>query len=214
MLNTFPLTEATLLLPGPAGQLEILATPAKYAQPAATAIICHPHPLFGGTMQNKVVTTLSRAFHNLGLCTVRFNFRGVGKSTGHYAEGVGEIEDLLAVIQWTKQANPDSILWLSGFSFGAYIAASVATRIEVAQLVLIAPAVQHFPMMSLPPLLAPCLVVQGDKDDVVSPGAVYEWANTRHPHPELIRFPQATHFFHGQLTELRNTIEKRFLSLP
>jgi len=215
MTKIFLEVDTMFFLPGPIGQLEVMTAPAIIGQPTkAIAIICHPHPLFGGTMHNKVVTTLSRAFQNLGLCTVRFNFRGVGKSTGSYAEGIGEMEDLLAIIQWVESENAGVAIWLAGFSFGAYIAARMATQWAASQLILVAPPVVHFPMAELPPFHSPCLVLQGEQDEIVSPLAVYEWVDSRQPKPTIIHFPNTTHFFHNHLTELRKTLEGVFLSFP
>jgi alpha/beta superfamily hydrolase len=208
-MTSFPQTETTFLLPGPAGNLEVLATPIKSgASPrAAIAVICHPHPLFAGTMTNKVVSTLARAFDDLGLPTVRFNFRGVGKSEGTHADGIGEIDDLLAVVAWAKKCFPESDIWLAGFSFGAAVSAQAATRIPIAQLVSIAPPVPRFNLLTLPPITCPWLVVQGEEDDVVIPNDVYAWVETRDPAPQLIRLPLAGHFFHGKLLELRELLE-------
>jgi len=206
-MQSFPLTETTFLLPGPVGDLEVLVTPNENSTRAATAIVCHPHPLYGGTMNNKVVTTLARTFRDLGLHVVRFNFRGIGKSVGQYAEGKGELDDLLAIVAWVKQVRPQDEIWLSGFSFGACIAAKAATQISVAQLVTIAPAVKHLDMRDLPPITAPWLLVQGENDEVVLPEDVYAWVETRDPQPKLIRLPGAGHFFHGQLMDLRRAIE-------
>ncbi len=212
-MKTFPLTETTFLLPGPAGDLEILtAPPAKDAQKQkAIAIICHPHPLYSGTMNNKVVTTLSRVFTDLGLSTVRFNFRGVGKSAGTYGNAQGEIEDLFAVIQWVQAVCPDYELWLAGFSFGSYISAYAASQIPVAKLVSVAPPVTHFGFPNLPAISCPWIVVQGDLDDVVNPADVYEWMKTVKPAPALIRMSDAGHFFHGKLLELRKLLEAELM---
>ncbi|MES2219253.1 MAG: alpha/beta fold hydrolase [Pseudomonadota bacterium] len=202
--------ESVFLLPGPAGDLEILTAPAKAVSPAndPVGVICHPHPLFGGTMNNKVVTTLARTFAEMGLPTVRFNFRGVGKSTGTFSEGVGEIEDLLAVVEGVKQVKPSASIWLAGFSFGAAVAAHVATRISLAQLVTVAPPVPRFNLLELPDITCPWLVVQGEDDDVVIPADVYAWVATRKPQPKLIKIPNAGHFFHGQLLVLREKIRE------
>lgn len=200
-------TEVTHLIEGPAGQLEIVAEPLD--EPSGIwGIICHPHPLYGGTMTNKVVTTLAKAYQNLGASTVRFNFRGVGRSEGHYGGGDGELDDLLAVIDWIHRENGQQEIWLAGFSFGAYIATKAATMVPAKKLVTVAPAVQHFPMQYIAPILCPWILVQGDQDDVVPPEAVYEWAENRNPPPVILRFPEAGHFFHGQLTELRVRIEE------
>ena len=159
-------------------------------------------------MTNKVVTTLIKAFQAFGLNTIRFNFRGVGKSEGKFDEGNGELQDLLAVIDWVEKENGQQKIWLAGFSFGAFIAASAATQVTVDRLVTVAPPVEHFPMRDLPPITCPWILVQGEKDDVVPSDAVIAWAENRNPKPRIIRFPEAGHFFHGQLTELRTRVEE------
>lgn len=209
-METFPKEETIIILQGPAGDLEILATPNEHAK--ATAIICHPHPLYGGTMYNKVVTTLAKAFFNLNLRTIRFNFRGIGQSSGKHDKGNGETEDTIFLAQWIKTLFPKEDLWLAGFSFGAYVAAKASTQMQVKQLITIAPQVSRFIETKLPPILCPWLLVQGEQDDVVSPEAVFEWIETLHPQPRLIRFPNAGHFFHGQLTELRKRLEEELSS--
>src|SRR5579883_2897349 len=122
-METFPTTEMTFTIPASHGVLEILTSPAQENIPEKniTAIICHPHPLHGGTMTNKVVTTLAKTFRDLGMRTVRFNFRGVGKSEGAFAEGIGETDDLLAVVKWAQTTCSNDKLWLAGFSFGAFV---------------------------------------------------------------------------------------------
>src|SRR5262245_17371247 len=146
--SEFPLSQNLQFITGQAGQIETIVSPPLPAadQPKKIiAIICHPHPLYGGTMNNKVVTTIARALYDLHIWTVRFNFRGIGKSEGSYANGMGEIQDLTAVLAWVREHFPDYEIWLAGFSFGAYIATSVAAHEkEIAQLITIAPAVTHF----------------------------------------------------------------------
>lgn len=206
MIGTLSKHETSQLINGPAGQLEVIMVEATAQEKNAWGVICHPHPLFGGTMHNKVVSVLAKTFQGLGVPTVRFNFRGVGLSQGQFDNGEGELDDLLAVIDWLQQQNVKNELWLGGFSFGAYIAAKAATRIPVSKLVTVAPPVQHFPMDELPPITCPWVLVQGELDDVVPPKAVLDWAQSRHPQPIIIRFPEAGHFFHGQLSELRSSI--------
>jgi uncharacterized protein len=196
------------IIKGPAGKLEMAVSAPSAADRGGFGIVCHPHPLFGGTMNNKVVTTLAKTFQNLGLPTVRFNFRGVGESAGEYAGGTGELEDLLAVIHWLRCEHPHRPIWLAGFSFGAYVAAQAAVQMPFDRLVLVAPPVVNFSMVALPPILSSWVLVQGDKDDVVHPEEVYSWAKGREPQPEVLRFPEAGHFFHGQLTELRARLEE------
>lgn len=209
--TTIATTEKTQEIQGPAGRLELIVGEPSGVPRNAWGIVCHPHPLYGGTMHNKVVTTLTKMFQGLGLTTVRFNFRGVMRSEGRYDNGNGELDDLLAVIDWVQQQSLKNELWLAGFSFGAYIAAKAATQIPVTKLVTIAPPVQHFPMKNLPPILCPWVLVQGEKDDVVPPEDVLKWAEHRDPPPIILRFPEAGHFFHGQLGELRKRIEEALL---
>lgn len=199
--------EITQLINGPAGKLELAVTPAEAEERSAWGVVCHPHPLYGGTMHNKVVTTLAKTFQGMGVTTVRFNFRGVMRSEGLFDNGNGELDDLLAVIDWVQRENIKNEIWLAGFSFGAFIAAKAATQIPVNKLVTVAPPVVHFPMKDLPPITCPWVLVQGELDDVVPPKEVFAWAEARDPQPIIIRFPQAGHFFHGQLSELRSEIE-------
>lgn len=208
MISTLIKTENTDLIKGPAGKLEVILESAKSEERNAIGIICHPHPLFGGTMHNKVVTTLAKTFQHLGLTTVRFNFRGVGRSEGEFAQGHGELDDLLAVIDWMQQQHPKRDIWLAGFSFGAYVAAKAAVQVVPKKLVTIAPPVQNFPMNMLPPILCPWILVQGGQDDVVPAAEVLAWAEERVPKPIIIEFPEAGHFFHGQLGELRARLEE------
>ncbi len=204
-MQHFSETETRLLWPGPAGDVEMITTPGNKP---ITAIVCHPHPLYGGTMSNKVVTTLARTFHDKGLSTIRFNFRGVGKSAGVHDQGHGETDDVIAIAEWIKKERPGDALWLAGFSFGGFVAVSAALRLHPTQLVTIAPQVSRFEGLDLSTLSCPWLVVQGEEDDVISPEAVYHWINHLNPKPMLIRIPGAGHFFHGQLGELRQVIEK------
>lgn len=200
--------ETANIIKGPAGKLEIAIGTPTGIEREAIGVICHPHPLHGGTMYNKVVTTLAKSFQGLGLTTVRFNFRGVGQSQGEFDHGKGEVDDLLAVVKWLQNEMGRKELWLAGFSFGAFIAASGAVQLPVKKLVTVAPPVEHFPMRDIPPILCDWVVVQGEKDDVVPADAVIAWAESRLPPPVLIRFPEAGHFFHGALGELRVRVEE------
>ncbi|MCD6039203.1 MAG: hypothetical protein K0S27_603 [Gammaproteobacteria bacterium] len=204
---SFPSHESTFLFPGPAGDIEIVTTAPESNLPTASVIICHPHPLYGGTLHNKVVSVLARAFQNLGLRTVRFNFRGVGKSAGVHDEGRGETTDVIVLAQWLQMLFPRDALWLAGFSFGGFVAASAATQLSVERLISIAPQVSRFLSPKLSPITCPWVIVQGEEDDIVSPDEVYAWVKTLQPRPQLIRFPGAGHFFHGQLVQLRQTLE-------
>ncbi len=210
--DKFPEGDAHFLIEGDAGSLELLTTspnvPAK-----GVAVICHPHPLYQGTMTNKVVHTLSRAFVNQSLQTVRFNFRGVGKSEGTFGNSIGEVADLMAVLKWIDRVLQTPALWLAGFSFGAYIAAMGAVKHGCRQLYSIAPAVNHQPYAELPPINAPWVIVQGEQDEVIAPNLVYDWyENAKKPNMQLIKMPETSHFFHGHLVTLREHVERVFVS--
>jgi uncharacterized protein len=202
----FPAEAASLLLPGAAGAIEIaVAVPGEGARDGV-AIICHPHPLQGGTMFNKVVTTLDRALGELGLATVRFNFRGVGRSEGAHDEGRGETEDLVAIAEWVRREKPGAALWLAGFSFGSYVALREAASIAPQQMILIAPPVGRWDFSGIAWPACPVLIVQGGDDDVVDPAAVAEWAAQQEPPPTFVRMAEAGHFFHRRLIDLRGAV--------
>jgi hypothetical protein len=198
-----------LHLAGPAGALEaLIACPADETI-AATAVICHPHPLHGGTMQNKVVHTLARGFADLGLRSVRFNFRGVGASEGRFAHGKGETDDLMAVLAWVRAQRPDDAIWLAGFSFGAYVALRAAAHFPIAQLVTVAPAVHLYDFAALATPRAPWLLIQGLHDEVVPATEVLAWAQSLAPGPEVVALPHIGHYFHQRLPELRAVVVER-----
>jgi uncharacterized protein len=210
-IDRFPDTAAELLLPGPAGVLELaIDRPEAEGARMGTAVICHPHPLHGGTMHNKVVTMIERSLRELGLNTVRFNFRGVGRSEGEHDEGRGETLDLLAVAEWVRRVRPDDQLWLAGFSFGAYVALLAARHLPLKQMISVAPPAGRWDFSAVLPPPCPWLVVQGDDDDVVDPQAVYDWIDgipTEDNPPTLVRMPDTGHFFHRRLMDLRGAIK-------
>jgi uncharacterized protein len=200
-----------LSIEGHAGALQaIVEEPGVVEAPsvaaASYAVVCHPHPLYGGTMDNKVVTTVARALQDAGMPTLRFNFRGVGASAGVFDQGVGETADADAVASWGAQRWPGRTMVLAGFSFGAYVALRLAQQRVPRHLITIAPAISLFDVsgMAVPP--CPWLVVQGDADDVVDPAAVVSWVNGLDPKPRLVVLNGAGHFFHGRLQELRNAV--------
>jgi uncharacterized protein len=194
-----------LSLKGPAGTIEtIVEDPGAPA--SSFGVICHPHPLFGGTMENKVVTTVARAMRELGMPTVRFNFRGVGASGGEYDQGVGETADADAVASWGSDRWPGRSLVIAGFSFGGYVALRLAQARPARQLITIAPAVQLVEQGVAAVPRCPWLVVQGDADDVVDPAAVINWVKGLDPMPHLVVLPGVGHFFHGRLRELRDAV--------
>jgi uncharacterized protein len=200
-----------LQIPGPVGPLEVVTScPSCYNGQRPLAIICHPHPLFGGTMRNKVVRTLADTFNTMGLLSITFNFRGVEQSRGRFDHGRGESEDLLTIAGYFRKRYPHAPIWLAGFSFGAYVALRSQREISADRLLLVAPPVTLFDFTSLPEVEVPWLVIQGGKDEVIAPAAVGEWLRQR-PRPPTIRWmADADHFFHGRLNRLRDTVIKQW----
>lgn len=213
-----------LTLSGQAGQIECLvdyptvATSSVEHEGAGWAFICHPHPLFGGTMDNKVVQTLARAFLACGWKVLRFNFRGVGKSEGVHDNGVGEAADLVAIIQQIAPVGP---LALAGFSFGAYVASHGIETLfsqgragqpgeetgDLKKIVLVGTATTRFDVRPLPPHMQnQALVIHGEDDDTVPLSSVMEWAR-----PQILPvtvIPAVGHFFHGQLPLLKSLVTR------
>jgi alpha/beta superfamily hydrolase len=195
----------SLLIPGPQGQIETSIT-VPDGKVLGIAIVCHPHSLMSGSMHNKVVHTLARTYRDLSLIAVRFNFRGVGASAGEFAHGIGETEDLYAVANWIRQKLPNKPLFLAGFSFGSFVAYRACNQLQCRHLILIGPPVPRFDYNSVPLPQCPWLVVQGEKDEVVEPEAVFAWIENLAIPPQVLRFAQATHFFHGQLVALKEQL--------
>jgi uncharacterized protein len=198
-----------LEIPGPTGPLEAIVEDPG-GEPAALAVVCHPHPLYQGTMRNKVVHTVARAANRRGAAAVRFNFRGVGASGGTWDEGRGETDDALAVIAWARQRWPARPLWLAGFSFGAFVALRAAVDARPAALVTVAPPVSRFPVGATPEPSCPWLVVQGEADELVDHREVVAWAEARPAAPRLALLPDTSHFFHGRLAELQQVVQDFF----
>ena len=191
---------------GPAGRIECaIDAPAEITH--GTAVVCHPHPQQGGTMDNKVVQTLARAFVQLGWRSVRFNFRGVGGSEGVWANGVGEVEDALAVIEAFRAAagEAERPFMLAGFSFGGFVAAQAASRLpdgaKPQRLVLVGASTQK---QQVPKVPADTLVIHGETDEVVPLSAALDWA--RPQSLPILVFPGVGHFFHGQLGLLKSVV--------
>ena len=194
---------------GPVGPLEAVlerADGADGAAEASYAVVCHPHPLHGGTMDNKVVTTVARALQGAGIPTLRFNFRGVGASAGTFDGGAGETEDAAAAAAYGGARWPGRRLVLAGFSFGAFVALRLALERDTARLITVAPPVDRFDFSGFSVPRCPWLIVQGDADDVVDPGKVFAWAAALEPKPELVVARGVGHFFHGHLSELRDAV--------
>jgi alpha/beta superfamily hydrolase len=206
--ESFPAERSEFVLRGPAGLLECAVDVPDTAKTCPiTIIICHPHPQHSGTMHNKVVTIIERSMREIGIRTVRFNFRGVGESEGSYDDGYGETDDLFAVVEWVRRTQPDDQLWLAGFSFGSYVTVRAAGNLSLGQLISIAPPVDRYEFDSLQTPDCPWLVVQGDEDDVVAVDSVQTWAEKIKPQPDLVIMQQAGHFFHRRLMDLRGLLK-------
>ena len=209
-----PAVTQKLFIDGPAGKLEvILGKPASI--PKGIAVIAHPHPLHGGTMDNKVVHTLFTTLLALEFITAKFNFRGVGKSAGTLDHGIGEIEDVMAVTQTIRDQfnghSADLPLLLAGFSFGGAIQLHAAERLGPEFLILVAPSVVNLNAPAVPEKTEYALIIQGDQDDVVLPADLLAWATpTSQP---IVFIPGAEHFFHGKLTILKQLILRYFSNI-
>jgi uncharacterized protein len=196
------LATTTQLIPGPAGSLEIQFTIPSAAR--ALALVCHPHPQHGGTMDNKVVQTLAKAFQELNFAVMRFNFRGVGNSEGDFDNGIGETDDAAAALAYARSRVGDALpLVAAGFSFGCYVQTRLYERAQPQQLVLIGPAVKRFEIPAVP---KDTLVVHGEDDDVVALSDVMNWA--RPQALPVVVFPGTGHFFHGRLSELKQCVKR------
>lgn len=198
--------EQRLMIDGPAGRLEARYTPRSGAR--VLAVICHPNPLHGGSLQNKVVHTLLRAAVSYGAASLRFNFRGVGNSQGEHASGFGEVDDCLAAIDWLRGEAGDLPLWLMGFSFGGYVAAAAASRLPEwpERLLLAAPSVVAQPFDALLPLGGPVSVLVPAQDEVV-PASAQRAMFADSMQAQLVEFADCGHFFHRRLGELRDCAE-------
>lgn len=203
--------EIPITIEGPAGVLEGL----HFEQPEArgVALICHPNPVKGGTMLNKVVSTLQRTARDAGYVTLRFNYRGVGASAGTHDMNTGEVDDAEAALTWLKAAHPGLPLTLLGFSFGGFVAAALAGRLEargepLERLFMVAPAVTRLQGL---PLAERCelTIIQPDDDEVIEPSGVHQFsAGLQRPH-ELLKVAECSHFFHGKLVELKELVAPR-----
>lgn len=203
--------ENPITIQGPAGVLEGL----HFEQPQARglALICHPNPVKGGTMLNKVVSTLQRTARDAGYDTLRFNFRGVGASAGSHDMQMGEVEDAEAALAWLRGQQPGLPVTLLGFSFGGFVAAALAGRMEARgesldRLFMVAPAVSRLDGL---PLAERCAltIIQPDDDEVIDPGTVHAFsAALTRPH-ELLKVAECGHFFHGKLVELKELVAPR-----
>ena len=195
--------EQRSVIEGPAGALEV-AINRPETEPRAIALVAHPHPLQGGTLDNKVAQTLAKTFAGLGYVSVRFNFRGVGKSAGTFDEGAGETDDALAALAFGRREFPSLAQLppvLAGFSFGTLVQSRVAQSVAPERMVLIAPAVMRFAVDTIP---TDTIVIHGEEDDVVALADVFAWARPREL--PIVVFPGCGHFFHGRLPQLQRTV--------
>jgi alpha/beta superfamily hydrolase len=198
-----------LVVAGPAGALEV-AVNLPPGEPAGIALVAHPHPLQGGSLDNKVAQTLAKTFAAIGYAAVRFNFRGVGASEGTFDEGVGETDDALAALAYAHGRFGDALpLALAGFSFGSYVQTRVAARVAFERLVLVGPAVGRFEVGDVPP---ETIVVHGEEDDVVPLADVFAWA--RPQGLPVVVFPGCGHFFHGRLLQLQQVVTALYPRRP
>lgn len=203
----------TQYINGNAGKIEVLANWKEQAD--CLAVVCHPHPLFGGTMDNKVVTTLTRFADAQGMHSLRFNFRGVGNSEGEHDNAIGEIEDVMAVLAWASTQTDIKNLWLAGFSFGGYVMAKVAERLisdaqfatwHIQKLTLVAPAVSrdYYDVTHLKLPTNKTHVIYGSADEVVDPQAIAKFATNYGLQTSVL--DDAGHFFHRRLVDLRQVL--------
>ncbi|MDB6047406.1 MAG: alpha/beta hydrolase [Pseudomonas sp.] len=204
--------ETPVLIDGPVGQIEALYLDLEDAR--GLALVCHPNPVQGGTMLNKVVSTLQRTARDAGLITLRFNYRGVGASAGASDMASGEVDDAQAVAQWLRNKHPDLPITLLGFSFGGFVAASLGGRLEakgenLKALFMIAPAVMRLTPEHPLPQNCPLTLIQPETDEVIEPQVVYDWSDAYERPHELLKVAECGHFFHGKLTELKDLVLPR-----
>ena len=199
-----PRTTERLVIDGPAGALEVVVNAPEAGAPRGIALVAHPHPLQGGTLDNKVAQTLAKTFFALGYVSIRFNFRGVGQSEGAFDDGAGETDDARAALAYAQRrfaADPPRPVVLAGFSFGTYVQTRLSTDVAAERLVLVAPAVQRIGATAVAP---DTIVIHGEEDDVVPLADVFAWA--RPQSLPVTVFPGCGHFFHGRLPQLQAVI--------
>ncbi|WP_319558571.1 alpha/beta hydrolase [Thiomicrorhabdus sp.] len=198
----------TTLIKGVHGNLEVRHNFADFdgVSESKLVVLSHPHPLFGGTMNNKVITTMERAFQSLGYATLAYNFRGVGKSEGEYDEGMGETADLLKALSWAREQLPVKETVLAGFSFGSYVSLRALSEVQVDRICTVAPPIGLYDFSSLDPVSIPWTCIQGGRDEVIDAREVLEWVTRPESSADLFWRSGASHFFHGELIWLKNVI--------
>ncbi len=193
--------------------MEGLLTVPETVSSGYVAVLGHPHSLQGGTMNNKVVTTMARTFRALGIPSLRFNFRGVGHSEGAYDEGIGESRDMLELCRLWQQEYPESEFIFAGFSFGSYVSYRAAAHQPNKLLISVAPPVHHYDYHEFSPVACPWLILQGLEDEVVPAGQVRDFVESLEPEPVLIEFPETGHFFHRKLIDLKDNLSEQLESI-
>lgn len=201
-----PGASVDLVIESDAGALQAILSMPRDAAPRGVVVVCHPHPLYGGSMQNKVVTTLAQSAGEAGCAALRFNFRGVGDSEGIHDGGKGEVDDVLAALAEAAEWLPGQPLLLAGFSFGGAMAVRAAERHAVAQLTTIAPALNYWGGERVTGPACPWLLIHGDADDVVDCDDTLRRAREAQQPPDIHVLPGVGHFFHGQLKPLRDLV--------
>lgn len=204
--------ETPVFIDGPIGQLEALYL--DVADARGVVLLCHPNPVQGGTMTNKVVSMLQRTARDAGYITLRFNYRGVGASAGNHDMGSGEVDDAQAAATWLLEQHPQLPLTLMGFSFGGFVAASLGGRleangIELKHLFMVAPAVMRLQDHDTLPQGCALSVIQPQTDEVIDPQIVYAWSGALPRPHELLKVAECGHFFHGKLTDLKELVLPR-----
>ncbi|PTS85832.1 alpha/beta hydrolase [Pseudomonas sp. HMWF032] len=204
--------ETPITIAGPCGLLEALWLDTPDAR--GVALICHPNPVQGGTMLNKVVSTLQRTARDCGLATLRFNYRGVGASAGSHDMASGEVDDAEAVANWLRAQHPELPMTLLGFSFGGFVAAALGARLEaqgltLEKLFMVAPAVHRLMDDTPPASHCPLVLIQPEDDEVIDPQVVYQWSAALGRAHELLKVAECGHFFHGKLTDLKDLLLPR-----
>lgn len=198
--------EHSLILEGQVGSVESILSVPPNAHDCYVAFLGHPHSLQGGTMNNKVVTTLARTFKELNIPSLRFNFRGVGQTQGVYDHGIGESEDMLVFVEQWLSEKPQAKFLFAGFSFGSYVTYRAAAQHPHDLLVSVAPPVHHYNYREFASVPYPWIILQGTTDDVVPLNLVDEFAKTSKPIIPMIKFEDTGHFFHGNLLLLRDKL--------
>jgi alpha/beta superfamily hydrolase len=200
-------TSQPIKVVGPSGQIQAILDKPESVNHDYISVNCHPHSLHGGTMTNKVIHTVAKAITGFGIPSLRFNFRGVGESAGEYDKGIGEQEDVKAVVDWMRQEYPQAKLILTGFSFGSFVSAFSSKSLKPDLLISVAPPIKRFDFDNFARPKCDWTVIMGDQDELVNYNDVSDWVNEFELAPTFIRIDEASHFFHGKLIELRTLVE-------